>query len=177
MVLGDLNVHLHNKGQSSNRNSLDNWVKNVIDSAGLMDLGFIGSNYTWSNRTEGKGYRRARIDFALHNALWKMQYPNSKLHHLPFRASDHFPILLYSEGHHPKPKRAWKFYKCWLRDSSCLNTIINSWNSQDSNLSFNEKINHIRKELSRWNREDFGEIGEHLKYHQSRLSHLYPYRM
>ncbi|XP_026410443.1 uncharacterized protein LOC113305643 [Papaver somniferum] len=100
MVLGDLNFHLLNKGQSSKNNSLDNWVRNIIDSAGLMDLGFIGSNYTWSNRTDGKGYRRG------------------------------------------------------------------------SNLSLNDKINHTRKKLEKWNKEDFGKISDHLKYYQSRLSQL-----
>ncbi|XP_026384967.1 uncharacterized protein LOC113280571 [Papaver somniferum] len=78
IVFGDLNVHIHNKGRSASSLSSDNWVRTAIDSAGLMDLGFIGHNYTWTNMLNGRGYKRRRIDMALHNALWIEQYPDSR---------------------------------------------------------------------------------------------------
>ncbi|XP_026446539.1 uncharacterized protein LOC113347131 [Papaver somniferum] len=67
VVIGDLNIHLGNSHASTSQSNLDNWVCNLIDRAGLMDMGYIGSKHTWSNRVNEKGYRRARIDMALQN--------------------------------------------------------------------------------------------------------------
>lgn len=67
-------------------------------SAGLMDMGYIGSKHTWSNRVNGKGHRRARIDFALQNFNWVRDYSSSKVLHLPFLGSDHCPLLLITES-------------------------------------------------------------------------------
>lgn len=125
--LGDLNIHRTKKGKTSDIRSIDNWINNIIDSAGLMDMGYVGSNYTWSNRLKGKGYKRARIDMALHNSQFQIDYPDSKVFHLPFLASDHCPLLLITETEGYKPRNNWKFNRCWLQDPTCNEIISKSW--------------------------------------------------
>ncbi|XP_026429090.1 uncharacterized protein LOC113325068 [Papaver somniferum] len=172
IVLGDLNIHIQNKGQSASSLSYDNWVRSVIDFDGLMDLGFIGHNYTWTDMLNGRGYKRRRLDMALHNGLWIQYYPDSRVFHLPFRASDHCPILLSTESKCSRPSKAWKFYKCWLRDSSCSNIIQHTWSASINRDRFIDKLNNTRKVLAKWNREDFGHIGEHVSYYKNLFSHL-----
>ncbi|XP_026383252.1 uncharacterized protein LOC113278700 [Papaver somniferum] len=172
IVFGDRNVHMSNKVHKASNSSNDNMIRQVIDSAGLMDLGFIGHNYTWSNMSNGRGYKRGRIDLALHNALWKLHYPYSKLYHLSFRASDHCTILLLTEAESHRPFRYWKFYKCWLRDSKCLELINTSSHDLEINSNFTEKLNNTRKVMAKWNREDFGHINKRIKYLKELLSNL-----
>ncbi|XP_026417077.1 uncharacterized protein LOC113312548 [Papaver somniferum] len=130
----DLNIHLSRHDASTSSSSLDNWVNNVINIAGLIDMGYSGSHHTWSDGINGKGYKRASIDMALQNSNWLREYPDSKVIHLSFLGSDHCPILLITESDSCGPRNAWKFYKCWLRDPKCSELIYDVWNS-----SFNDK--------------------------------------
>ncbi|XP_026448625.1 DNA-(apurinic or apyrimidinic site) lyase-like [Papaver somniferum] len=109
IVLGDLNVHVSKEDASTSLASLDNWICQIINNAGLMDLGFTGSKHTWTNKTNEKGHKRARIDLDLLNSNWIRDYPDSRLLHLPFLGSDHCPLLLLTESKSVKHRNVWKF--------------------------------------------------------------------
>ncbi|XP_026398677.1 uncharacterized protein LOC113294495 [Papaver somniferum] len=166
VVIGDLNVHLSRLDTSTSRNSLD------IISVGLMDMGYSGIHHTWSNRNNGKGYKRARIDMALQNSNWIRDYPDSKVIHLPFLGSDHCPLLLITESNVIKPGNVWKFYKCWLRDPNCSELISDTWDSSLGNENITQNLSKSRRNLSKWNREHFGRINFHLRQLQQNLSDL-----
>ncbi|XP_026417489.1 uncharacterized protein LOC113312969 [Papaver somniferum] len=46
LVLGDLNFHLDN-----NNNTSDKWVQNKVNDAGLIDIGYEGKDYTWTSNS------------------------------------------------------------------------------------------------------------------------------
>ncbi|XP_026428197.1 uncharacterized protein LOC113324070 [Papaver somniferum] len=162
--------------KSSNQTSINNWVYNSINVAGLKNLGFIGSKFTWNNRVNGKGYKRSRLDLELHNVKWQIDYPDSKLYHLPFLGLDHCLILIISEADCGESSHAWKFYKCWLKDSSCSQVISNSWNSQSNSCphqNLQNKLSFTRRSLSRWkSRQHFGHIEHQIKQFKLQLSQL-----
>lgn len=56
LVLGDLNFHLDN-----NNNTSDKWVQNKVNDAGLIDIGYEGKDYTWTSNSYGTGTRKARL--------------------------------------------------------------------------------------------------------------------
>ena len=63
----------------------------------LIDLGYQGPGFTWTNGREGKDLIRERLDRVLANAEWLDVFPNSKVIHLPRTFSDHCPILVIFE--------------------------------------------------------------------------------
>ncbi|XP_026379630.1 uncharacterized protein LOC113274464 [Papaver somniferum] len=172
VIIGDLNIHLNKQHASTSTNSLDNWVCNVVDSVGLMDMGYVGTKYTWSNKTNGKGYKRARIDYALHNSSWVRDYPNSKVLHLPFLGSDHCPLLLITDSFVPRQSKGWKFFRCWLQDSTCVDLILNTWTSTPINMELNAKLGTMRKQLSKWNKHHFGSVHSNVQHLLASLSQL-----
>ncbi|KAK1284161.1 hypothetical protein QJS10_CPB21g01739 [Acorus calamus] len=67
---------------------------NVMSTAGLIDIGFQGPRFTWSNNRLGLARISARLDRAFVNHVWLSKYNTSSLFHLPYVGSDHKPILL-----------------------------------------------------------------------------------
>lgn len=75
---------------STNNRAFRKW----IHGAGLMDMGYQGPAYTWSNKKGGWDNISERLDRVLVNLQWHTKYPNSAVFHLPRFSSDHLPILL-----------------------------------------------------------------------------------
>jgi len=65
-----------------------------ISSANLMDAGFLGSQFTWSNNQEGQSCIRARLDRCFINSGWLAQFPHTVIQHLSRALSDHAPLLI-----------------------------------------------------------------------------------
>ncbi|KAL8525122.1 hypothetical protein ACS0TY_014658 [Phlomoides rotata] len=66
---------------------------------GLQDLGFSGSNFTWSNGRTGDANILVRLDRALASAHWRSMFPGAGVIHLPRLNSDHSPILVWYDYH------------------------------------------------------------------------------
>lgn len=76
----------------------------MIDDNALIDLGFVGYNYTWNNRKNGKENIQKRLDRG--NADWITTFPNATITYLLALTSDHKPILIQTnpaESNLPKP--------------------------------------------------------------------------
>lgn len=69
-------------------------VRKVINDHGLIDLGFEGHAYTWSNKRSGMTNIQERLDTGYANKEWKLKFPEAKITHLAALKSDHRPLLL-----------------------------------------------------------------------------------
>lgn len=56
--------------------------RHLINSCGLIDLGY-SSPYTWSNKRRAQFNIRERLDRALSNCNWRLEYPNASVLHIP----------------------------------------------------------------------------------------------
>ncbi|XP_069145607.1 uncharacterized protein [Solanum lycopersicum] len=66
----------------------------IIEACGLVDIGFSGHRFTWSNK-RGINHRIwKRLDRALVNDLWLEKMPQTTITHLSTTGSDHCPLLL-----------------------------------------------------------------------------------
>ncbi|KAI5322896.1 hypothetical protein L3X38_031968 [Prunus dulcis] len=117
-IIGDFNETVcsdERKGGS------DRWkpggLANWIQVHKLVDLGFIGSPYTWTDkRDNGKTIWR-RIDRGICNTSWRIAFSEAFIKHLPRINSDHNPLLLsldslHIPGSHVKP---FRFEAMWLK--------------------------------------------------------------
>ncbi|CAM8882672.1 unnamed protein product [Rhodiola kirilowii] len=96
LVLGDFNEILFS-WEKVGRRVRKEWqmqsFRETVEDCGLMDLGYFGIPYTFSNRQTGQLETRARLDRAFANLEWKDQYSRYDVKHLVTSASDHFALL------------------------------------------------------------------------------------
>lgn len=71
---------------------IDNFCA-LVKQCGLMDLGYSGPAYTWTNKHFTTNRTFERLDRCLGNADWCQAFPNTVVYHLPMLYSDHTPIL------------------------------------------------------------------------------------
>ncbi|KAL5539506.1 hypothetical protein UlMin_045993 [Ulmus minor] len=93
---GDLNEILfgHEKqGGAARAQYLMNAFREATSYCGLTDLGFRGPKFTWI-RGKNACLVQERLDRMLGNGGWLEVFPNSLVHHLNLRGSDHRPLLV-----------------------------------------------------------------------------------
>ncbi|KAK4717420.1 hypothetical protein R3W88_015758 [Solanum pinnatisectum] len=87
----------------------------VIEACGLMDLGFNGPKFTWSNQ-RGIHFRIwKRLDRAMVNDRWLQDMPHTNITHLPSVGSDHYPLLMEVNARSEDHIKYFKF----------LNSLVN----------------------------------------------------
>lgn len=64
-----------------------------MDRYGLIDLGFIGSRYTWSHGLSVETKKTTRSDRAVCCNQWRRRFPGALVRHLSHAYSDHCPVL------------------------------------------------------------------------------------
>lgn len=75
-----------------------------INHCNLIDLGFKGSSYTWSNhRKHHKGLILERLDRCFSNGNWLDQYLNVSITHLPKTHLDRNPLIVKLSSHNSFP--------------------------------------------------------------------------
>ena len=98
-----------------------------MDNCGLMDLGFQGPRFMWTNKSLNWHHNiKEQLDRGLGNAEWKLLFPAAKISHLPRVKSDHCPILLNINPLEPKTPKPFRFEQMWLADSTFPTLVSNS---------------------------------------------------
>lgn len=105
--------------------------KDCLDRCGLVDLGFEGHKFTWSNKQAGVHNIQERLDRGLANSDWIARFPLVWVQHLQPVLSDHCPILIQlvglREGQRKKRVRCFKFEKMWLQEGRCRDIVVDNW--------------------------------------------------
>lgn len=85
--------------------------RDVLDECRLVDLGFMGSKFTWfKNITNGISVFE-RLDRALWTTDWLEIYSATKVMVLECGTSDHKPILIHPCGIPVRQNKPWRFEK------------------------------------------------------------------
>ncbi|KAK9275134.1 hypothetical protein L1049_022393 [Liquidambar formosana] len=136
-------------------------LSGIVDSHGLIDLGYAGNPYTWNNMRSSFANIREHLDRGFANSEWRLLFPHATLLYLLATASDHYPILINSLCDGNLIRKPFKFYAMWIQDSSSSLVVEHAWRSYClSSPSFRlcHKIKLTRFALSRWNKDHFGSI-------------------
>lgn len=117
LCMGDFNCLLadwEKQGGLPVASSFLNPLQNLINSHGLIDLGFHGSPFTWSNNRHGLANIRERLNRGLANCQWRSLFPRVMITHLTRSASDHSPLLIDMVGGAPPYQNLsdLKFFGC-----------------------------------------------------------------
>lgn len=68
--------------------------RDYIEQCGLRDLGFVGHNFTWSNKQAGDRNIQEWLDRSLATDGWIERFPRARVTHLTCLLSDHCPLFL-----------------------------------------------------------------------------------
>ncbi|KAF9587740.1 hypothetical protein IFM89_004717 [Coptis chinensis] len=167
----------------ANRSQITHFL-NMINATELMDLDFVGSIFTWSNKQQIPYCVLKRLDRGMCNVAWRNLHPDAKLIHQSTLCSDHKILVLKSNPNMIKLKRPFRFEAMWLSDPSCQNVVKTTIESPclgSPSFSFFVTLGHCRKALIKWNHEHFGHLEvkirwayELLKEHQRCMTNRTP---
>ncbi|CAM8982331.1 unnamed protein product [Rhodiola kirilowii] len=171
-VIGDFNeITSFSESTSSNlaRQLNMEQFRHVLADCGLMDLGFKGAKFTYSNKRLGQEEVQSRLDRAVGDELWFQNYQYSNIQHLVSHHSDHCPLLLNLEMVTSVQVKPFRFESMWMRDATIVDTVKKSWNSNESLFG---KLSQLSQHLTAWNKKSFGKVGHQLKRLKEELSEV-----
>jgi hypothetical protein len=130
---------------------------------GMVDLGFSGNPYTWSNHRYGHSLIKERLDRCIATNQWIQHFPYFSITHLPALNSDHNPLLLdtSTRSHSLSLSRPFRFEEFWTRDPTCGVVINEAWSlivSGSPAYCLIKKLKNTKQAIKHWNKPYFGEI-------------------
>lgn len=162
LCLGDFNditSQQDKRGGNCFAQSSKGGLNSVIFNQGLIDLGFSGNSFTWSNERGGRPNIKERIDRGIANVEWRSIFHRAIVSHLPAIGSDHNPILLDTIGEVSNFSKPFKFEKMWTTSRESFDVINHAWELQvHGSIAYKlcVKLKETKKLLKIWNRDVFG---------------------
>jgi hypothetical protein len=129
--LGDFNAISNPSekfGGSPTLNSNNRAFRDMLLQADLVDLGYSGPAFTWTNSQYTSNPIYQRLDRVLVSCSWQAKYPKAHVNHLPMIYSDHAPILLRMAS----PTQKYKDFRIehwWLHLPGFDNECKRIWGS------------------------------------------------
>jgi hypothetical protein len=169
LLLGDFNSILSPAEKFGGRpfGSLSHRLfEDFVHSNALIDLGFNGNKFTWSNHRQGHVNIRERLDRGLANNDWVHLFPNSLINIIPASNSDHCPLLLSTVGTYQDLPKPFRFEAFWTRDHTSHEVVANTWLMDvpgSPAFSVSRKWKSTKSALKEWNHRHFGRIQSCIK--------------
>jgi hypothetical protein len=135
--------------------------REFINHHGLIDLGFTGNPFTWSNNRNGDRLIKERLDRGFASPDWINLFPSYSIRHLPSYSSDHNPIILDTATPSIFLPRPFRFEEFWTNDPSCKDVISSAWFpfvEGSPAFSLSKKLKATKVALKAWNKSSFGHI-------------------
>jgi hypothetical protein len=132
-----------------------------MNAFGMIDLGFLGNPFTWSNHRQGHGLIKERLDRGVVSSQWLHEFPAISVTHLPAYSSDHNPLILNTVRPSPSLPIPFRFEEFWTRDPMCGIVINEAWSTAVSGSSSSclaQKLKITKKAIKYWNKYHFSDI-------------------
>ncbi|XP_074312723.1 uncharacterized protein LOC141648135 [Silene latifolia] len=174
ILLGDFNVVRDVTERISNtpRNLAD-----ILDCNSCMlhfgvdDITSSGCEMTWTNKQDIDTLVWSKLDRALTNVDWQLQYPATSVVFLPTGMSDHSPILVtVFEDKHSGSR--FSFLNCWVNHPTYHDLVNEVWKeSVQGSLIFTlfGKLKNVKKRLKTLHKENFNQIAHRVQAARDQL--------
>ncbi|KAK8313043.1 hypothetical protein V6Z12_D01G083300 [Gossypium hirsutum] len=111
------------KGAADSNIGGDSGFQKFVLSAGLRDMGYRGSQFTWSRENLFK-----RLDRALCNSAWDQVFSSATIFHLPKLRSDHRLLLItIGKGCRDLHNHPFRFFSGWLSHADFTTFVRDNW--------------------------------------------------
>ena len=171
LCFGDYNEILHpsekSGGNDRNLNSI-NEFREALRDCELMDVGYTGYPFTWSNGRFGSGFVEERLDRFACNKAWSDFFVDCAASNLDTWSSDHCPMLMVVHerdggvtfgGRHSS---RFHYEDMWGPYAACKDIIKEEWSvygtwSRDNPIkSFQKTAKNSMARLLAWSKGEFG---------------------
>ncbi|XP_065617380.1 uncharacterized protein LOC136062356 [Quercus suber] len=130
--------------------------KECLDNCNLLDLGFSGLKFTWSNSRQVPDLILECIDHCFANPNWRLLLPEASVTHLLKVFSDHCSVLF--ELSFPPPvgqNRPFRFQTMWIHHPNFPNVVRKAWELE---VNLVVAIKKFTESAKQWNRSVFGNL-------------------
>ncbi|KAL5566496.1 hypothetical protein UlMin_029660 [Ulmus minor] len=129
--------------------------------------GICSSSDRSSNHGVDRGNRvNSWLDRGMANEEWWGLFPNASIELLPQTSSDHNPQVLNCFGQQCSVKRPFRFEAAWIEDQRSFWVVNHAWGSRthpNPPTRLLNKFQATQVALSRWNKNQFGNIQSNIK--------------
>jgi hypothetical protein len=168
LCIGDFNRILDQTEKYGGRPfscSSNDLFRDFLNLHGLVDLGFSGSPFTWSNHRHGRHLIRERLDRDVASTQWIHLFSSFSVRHLLAHASDHLFLILNTATPNSNLPKPFRFEEFWSKDPSCHDVISSVWNPHvvgSSPFILAKKLKVTKTALKLWNSTQFGNIQQRI---------------
>lgn len=162
-MMGDFNMLLSSDDKRGGRpvaGPSRNPFRFFVDNFDLIDLGFIGFPFTWSNKRAGSALVQERLDRGFANPSWKLAYPEATITHIQAFRSDHRPLLFQLYSSQPSMPKPFRFESMWVTHPGTGSIIQTAWHKSSSFLA---RFKNTKLALKVWNRKTFGLVQDRIR--------------
>ncbi|KAK9117767.1 hypothetical protein Sjap_016714 [Stephania japonica] len=155
VFIGDFNAltsSIEKQGGNQWVSSRNDELIKLVEELKLEDLGFMGHQFTWSNKREGRNLIQARLDKGFANQQWLLKYPGAVVKHIFLPGSDHALLLFDTSFSQRKPKQIFRVDNRSLEMEGCREAIRDAWNTFRPTHchSMASKLKHTQKAILKW---------------------------
>ncbi|KAH7863035.1 hypothetical protein Vadar_012412 [Vaccinium darrowii] len=127
---------------------------------GMEDMASKGFLFTWTNRRGGLGFVKSRIDRALINSRWQVQYPESEAIFQVPGMFDHCPIVVTILRQQSR-RIPFKFFNFWMSHDKFSSLLDNAWAGVvhgNPMVALSHKLRNLKFLLKDFNKEFYSDI-------------------
>ncbi|CAN0904445.1 hypothetical protein LINGRAHAP2_LOCUS23096 [Linum grandiflorum] len=143
--------------------------RSFIYNNGLMDLGYVGDQFTWSNMLREGHEIKERLDRALCSVRWKETFEDARVFHENRVGSDHRPIFIDLYASQNKATAPFRFDVRCLRREECALIIRDNW---PTNCLITDNLKECASRLKDWSYTDYSQAKALEVELQARLDYL-----
>ncbi|XP_019244439.1 PREDICTED: uncharacterized protein LOC109224308 [Nicotiana attenuata] len=93
----------------------------------IIDVGFIGSTFTWCNGRILENRVWERLDRVLINTEWSQKFADTSMIHLVRIGSDHSSLLIIVAVPQQTTQRYFKFLYFWIQEPGVNDILKQAW--------------------------------------------------
>lgn len=106
--------------------------RDCLDDCGLIDLGFLGPKFTWTNKQDADSNVKVRLDRAVTNGEFSRLFEDYHVENIITTTSDHYAISISLSSQsgaveHPLVLQGFCFEAMWLRSLDYKEVMEQAW--------------------------------------------------
>lgn len=175
LLMGDFNVVLHSSDRLNGAGVTGydtHDFEQFLFKTGVAEIRATCHFLSWSNKGLGVDRVASRMDWALGNGTWMLQFDQIYVDYINPSISDHFPLLVHIKDDHKKGGRPFKFFNFLADNSQFEKVVTTDWHKPMGGTPLSGvwfKLKRLKAELKKLHSEEFAGITEKISPAQQEL--------